>query len=93
MVDGPASGVGRGVIVGVAVGEDGSPGEETVAGTEGGMAEERGEGGVGRGVADGGEEEEEGEVVATGNEDVVGFGEAVRFKTMAETAVIGGAGG
>lgn len=39
------------------------------------------------------EEGEEGEAVATGNEEVVGVGEAVRFQIMAETAVTGGAGG
>lgn len=68
------------------MGESGAPGEETSAGTEG-----RGDG-VDRGVAVGVEGGVVG-VLATGNEDVVGVGEAVRFKTMADTAVTGGVGG
>ena len=88
-----AGGVAPGVSTGGVVSGGGSVGEETLAGSEGGVAEGRGAGGVGRGVADWVEEGEEGEDVATGNEETVGVGEAVRFKTMAEAAVTGGAGG
>ena len=93
VVGGSAAGVAPGVSAGGVVGGGGSVGKETLAGSEGGVAEGRGAGGVGRGVADWVEEGEEGEAVATGNEEVVGVGEAVRFNTMAETAVTGGAGG